>query len=178
MKRMIEKKINDTRSACHDVLVSMRRIIQAIDLHSRYLLRNYGLTGPQLVILQEMAKYKEISIGELAKSISLGQATVTGILTRLENRGLVVRRRSNSDKRRVFVRTTDDCQQLLASAPPPIQETFMDQFNNLLDWEQTLILSALQRLVSMIGASALNAEPILATEPLTNIPNQIEEPVK
>ncbi len=47
----------------------------------------------------------------------------------------------------------------------------MDQFNNLLDWEQTLILSALQRLVSMMDASALSAEPILATEPLTNTPN-------
>jgi DNA-binding MarR family transcriptional regulator len=124
-----------------------------------------------------MAKHKEISIGELAKAISLGQATVTGILTRLENRGLVVRRRSNSDKRRVFVRTTKDCEHLLKAAPPPIQETFIDQFNNLLDWEQTLILSALQRLVSMMNASTISAEPLLSTDPLITAPDQIEEPV-
>ena len=159
----------------HYVYVSMRRIIQAVDLHSRYLLRNYGLTGPQLFILQEMAKHKEISIGEVAKAISLGQATVTGILTRLENRGLVVRRRGNSDKRRVFVRITKDCEQLLKSAPPPIQETFMDQFNNLLDWEQTLILSALQRIVSMMDAKTLKASPILTTGPIDNTANQIKE---
>ena len=175
---MTEKRSNDTGSVCHNVLVSLRRIIQAIDLHSRYLFRHYGLTGPQLFILQEMAKHKEISIGELAKAISLGQATVTGILTRLENRNLVARRRSNSDKRRVFVRTTEACQQLLASAPPPIQEKFLEQFNNLLDWEQTLILTALQRLVSMMDASAISAEPILAAEPLPNADNQIAEPVK
>ena len=172
------EEIGDTRSVCHDVLVAMRRIIQAVDLHSRYLLRNYGLTGPQLVILQEMTKHREISIGELAKGISLGQATVTGILTRLENRGLVVRRRSNRDKRRVFVRTTKDCEQLLEAAPPPVQETFMEQFNNLKDWEQTLILSGLQRLVSMMNASALNAEPILSTDPLIDTPDRVEEPVR
>ena len=175
MEHTTENRIDDTRSVCLDVLLSLRRIIQAIDLHSRYLFRKYGLTGPQLVILQEMTKHKEISIGELAKAISLGQATVTGILTRLENRGLVVRRRGNTDKRRVFVRITKNCKLLLKSAPPPIQETFMEQFSNLVDWEQTSILSALQRIVSMMDAKTLKVSPILTTGPIDNTTNQIED---
>ena len=103
MKKAIEENSKDTGSVCYDVLVSMRRIIQAFDLHSRYLFRTYGLTGPQLVILQELSNSGEVSIGELAKTVSLGQATVTGIINRLEQRGLVMRRRSEKDKRRVLV---------------------------------------------------------------------------
>ena len=174
MKNIINVKINDTNRICHDVLVSIRRIIQTIDLHSRYLLRNYGLTSPQLVILQELTNHGEVSIGELAKAISLGQATVTGILTRLENQGLVTRRRCKKDKRRVLVKTTKACKRLLKSAPPPIQETFIEQFSSLLDWEQTMILSSLQRLVSMMDADRLKVAPILATGPIGNASNQVQ----
>jgi DNA-binding MarR family transcriptional regulator len=174
MKETIEKNIKDTRSVCHDVLVSMRRIIQAFDLHSRYLLRTYGLTAPQLVILQELSKNGEISIGKLAKTVSLGQATVSGIVNRLEQRGLVLRRRSEKDKRRVLVQTTKSCESIIEEELPPIQKTFMDQFGNLLDWEQHMIVSALQRIVSMVDASKIKAVPILTADPLANTDNRME----
>ena len=174
MNTLLEKKIDGTKGICQQVLVSIRQVIQAIDLHSRYLLRNYGLSGPQLVILQELSKRGEISIGELARAISLGQATVTGILTRLEMRGLVTRRRCSEDKRRVLIRVTDACDRLLQSAPPLIQENFMEQFSSLLDWEQTMILSSLQRLVSMMDANTLKAAPILTTNPISKTRNQIQ----
>ena len=44
MKNIINGKIYDTNRIFLDVLVSIRRIMQAIDLHSRYLFRNYGFT--------------------------------------------------------------------------------------------------------------------------------------
>ncbi|WP_218188142.1 hypothetical protein [Desulfosarcina cetonica] len=36
-----------------DVLIALRRLIRAIDLHSRYLSKHFGLTGPQLIILRD-----------------------------------------------------------------------------------------------------------------------------
>jgi DNA-binding MarR family transcriptional regulator len=173
MKKIINGKIHDTNHMFLDVLVSIRRIMQAIDLHSRYLFRNYGLTGPQLVILQELTNKGEISIGELAKAISLGQATVTGILTRLENQGLVTRRRSEEDKRRVLVTTTKKCVRLLKSAPPPIQVKFMERFNNLLDWEQAMILSSLQRLAALMDANSLETSSFLTANPVGNLLNPL-----
>ena len=74
-------------SARHrDVLVSLRRIIRAIDLHSRSLIQRFGLTGPQLIILEVLVDRGECSMTELSEAISLSMATVTGILSRLENR--------------------------------------------------------------------------------------------
>ncbi len=178
MKAVVEKKIDDARNICNEVLVSLRRIIQTVDLHSRYLFRHYGLTVPQLVVIQELSKRGEISIGELAKIVSLGQATVTGIINRLEQRELVIRRRSEKDKRRVLVQATKSCKAIIEAAPPPIQKTFVDQFNNLLDWEQNMIVSALQRIVSMMDASNIKAAPLLTTEPLPNTVNQLVKSLK
>ncbi len=156
-----KKNFNERRHVCDDVLIAIRRIIQSIDLHSRYLVKQFGLTGPQLIILQEVSRNNEISISELAKSISLGQATVTGILERLENRGLIIRRRSESDKRKVFIKSTEACEKLLAKAPPPMQEHFIAGFEKLQDWEQAMILSALQRLVMLMDAKTFDVAPIL-----------------
>jgi len=151
-----------------EVLISLRRIIQAIDQHSKSLNKKYGITGPQLVILQELSEHGEISVGELAKIVSLGQATVTGVLNRLEKRGFIIRQRSEIDKRRVFVRATEMCKKLLDEAPSPLQETFLNQFEKLQRWEQHMVLSSLQRMVAMMGAKSIDAAPILATGPVNN----------
>ena len=147
---------------CNEVLISIRRIIQSIDLHSRYLVRHFGLTVPQLIILQEVSNKKEMSVNEIAKAVSLGQPTVTGILERLENRGLITRRRSQSDKRKTYISVTVACNQLLKKAPPPMQEHFIDAFTSLHDWEQSMILSSLQRIVTLMDAKTIQVAPILA----------------
>ena len=134
----------------NDVLIALRKIIQAIDLNSKSLVKRVGLTGPQLVILQYISSAKKISAGEIAKNVSLSQGTVTGILDRMEARSLVTRQRSNQDKRRVMISITDSGKELLSTAPTVMQDFFIERFNKVETWEQSMILSALQRLVSMM----------------------------
>jgi DNA-binding MarR family transcriptional regulator len=157
-----------------EVLISLRRMIRAIDLHSRYLSKHFGLTGPQLIILRELAQAGEMSPGELAASVSLSQATVTGITDRLEKRRLITKKKSALDRRRVVIRPTDSCRKLLEQAPPPIQESFLNQFDQLKDWEQSMILSSLQRLVQMIDAKEIHAEPVLVSGPIDSLPEKAE----
>ena len=176
---MDPNKIENMKSICDDVLISLRKIIRSIDLHSRFLVKQVGLTGPQLIILREISKSGEISIGKIACAISLSQATVTGILDRLEKRGLVFRQRSETDRRQIILKITDAGETLLEKAPPIMQESFLESFNRLQDWEQAMILSTLQRLVSMMDAKAIKAAPILAIEPIgeqTNPPSANPSP--
>lgn len=148
----------------NEVLIALRQIIQAIDLYSRSLVKEHGITLPQLVILQALTKNSEMSVGELAKSISLGQATVTGILDRLEKRGLIVRRKGDYDKRKVLIAPTEECIKMIATTPSPLQQTFVSQFEKLQDWEKNMILAVLQRIVTMMDAKSIEAYPILTTE--------------
>ncbi len=154
------------RDVCDDVLISLRRIIQSIDQHSRFLMKQFHLTGPQLLVLQEIERSHEVSASQLARAVSISQATVTGILERLEKRGLVLRQRSDMDRRRVMVTATAAGVDLLAAAPPPMQESFTKQFTGLQEWEQHMILSSLQRIVTMMNAKMIDAAPILATGPI------------
>lgn len=143
------------------VLVSLRQIIRAIDLHSKKLERESGLTGPQLLIMQLIGTQGEVTSGVIAREVSLSQATVTSILDRLERKGMLKRERSAHDKRKVLVSLTEEGGEALEKAPTLMQESFIRAFNQLEDWEQSLILSSLQRVSDMMNATDLDAAPLL-----------------
>lgn len=145
------------------VLISLRRIIQAIDLHSRQLVRQHGITTPQLLVLKQINEGGSISVSKLAEEISLKQATVTDILNRLERKNLVCRERDNLDRRRVLLKETDAGRKLLEAAPSPLQETFLHKFDGQEPWKQTMILSSLQLLESLMVENKIPTAPILST---------------
>jgi len=159
----------------NEVMSALRRIIRAIDLHSRALVQRFGLTGPQLVVLKELLVDSPRPVNELARSVNLSQATVTGILDRLEKKGMIERVRSTVDRRKVLVSPTPTAEAALAGAPPLLQEHFTSSFVRLPDWQQSQILSSLQRIVALMEAGDVDAGPILTTGPLDVSPEKTEE---
>lgn len=144
-----------------ELFISIRKVIRAIDLHSKQLNKASGVTGPQLLIMLEIDHSTGITAGQIAKNINLSAATVTNILDRLESRKIIKRVRSTDDKRRVSLFLTDVGQQILIAAPQPLQEHFIQKFGALAEWEQSLLLSSMQRIASMMDASGLDAAPVL-----------------
>jgi DNA-binding MarR family transcriptional regulator len=154
------------------VMQALRRISRAIELHSHSLASRYGLTVPQLAVLKELGADGGRSIGELTRAVHLSQATVTGILDRLQRRGLIERRRGEADKRKVHVWLTDEGRRALDRSPPLLHENFLEAFGRLQDWQQTQILSALQRIVAMMEAETIQAAPMLTPGPMDRTPEQ------
>lgn len=144
-----------------DVLTALRRVIRATDLHSKHLSKTAGLTAPQLMVLQTLDRNGAQTIGDIARVISLGQATVTTIVTRLENRDYLIREKSSEDRRKVYVSLTKAGRKILSTAPTPLQEKFVVQYERLESWEKSMILASLQRVAQMMDAGDIDASPIL-----------------
>jgi DNA-binding MarR family transcriptional regulator len=149
-----------------EIVAALRRIIRAVDLHSKYLAQHYGLTGPQLVVLQYLDKRGPVTTNQLAEGVSLGQATLSNILERLSRKGLIERRRSREDKRQVINELSDSGRDAIKVAPPLLQERFAKSLRGLASWEQTLILSTLQRVAEMMHAEKIDASPVLVSGPV------------
>jgi len=154
-------------AAKEEVLIAIRRIIRATDIHSRKLTKTVGLTAPQLLVLQAIRDLGAVAISRLSTEVSLSQATVTTIIDRLERRGYVERRRSDRDKRVVHALLTPAGKEVVENAPTPLQEAFSVRFEQLQDWEQSQILAALQRVAYMMDAGDLDASPFLELGDLT-----------
>ena len=147
------------------IVASLRRIMRAVDLHSRHLREECGLTGPQLATLQELQRQGASSAVELARAVHLSTPTMAGILARLERDGLVSRHRSTVDRRSLSVEATPEAGRVLAGSPSLLQDTFREQLGALAEWERHQLLSSLQRIAGMMDAEALDAAPHLATGP-------------
>ncbi len=143
---------SDTDAVTQQVMVTLRQITRAIDLHSRALLHQFGLTSPQLATLQAICREQPITAGHLARTLHLGQPTVTGILDRLERRGLIARMRGERDRRSVMLTLTASGQDVLSGAPS-LLAGFGQQLGGLKPWERAQILSNLQRVADMLEQS-------------------------
>ena len=141
------------------VLIPLRQIIRATDMHSKKVMRRYGLTIPQLVILRAINDRSNITVRTISKHVSLSQATVTTVLNRLEQRGLVTRTRSADDRRMVYLALTDAARRIIEISPPLLHEDFVRRFEALDEWEQSSILSALQRVAKMMETEKLDIAP-------------------
>ncbi|WP_111977093.1 MarR family winged helix-turn-helix transcriptional regulator [Algibacillus agarilyticus] len=148
-------------NSIEQVLIALRRVIRATDLHSKHLAKTTGLTAPQILLLQTIKTKGDVTIGEIANEMSLSQATVTTIIDRLEKRGFVYRVRSQEDKRKVHACLTESALGVLKGAPIPLQDHFARQFSDLQEWEQTMIISSLQRIAKMMDAQHIDASPVL-----------------
>ena len=146
-------------------MVSLRRIIRATDLQSKRILKASGLTIPQVMVLRAIDALGDVTVKRISDAVSLSQATVTTILNRLQDKGLIERVRGQADKRVVNARLTAVGCDVLADAPPLLHEQFIDRFESLADWEKTQILSALQRVATMMDAEHIDAAPLLDIAP-------------
>jgi len=149
-----------------EVLMQVRKILRAVELHSSKLATRFNLTTPQLIVLKALAKHYAMKPSVLAKEVSLSSATVTGILQRLESKRLVLRRKDQEDGRSVLISISPEGKEMLGSMPPMLQENFVSRFAKLQDWEKTLILSSLQRVTSMMSAEDIEAAPVLISGPV------------
>ena len=152
---------NTNDEQCKNFLIALRKIIQAIDRHSTNLKKKFGLTGPQLILLQSISAHGKISVTQLSKNVSLSQATVTDITKRLEKRDYITRTRDIDDKRKTNIALTENGKAILNTVPPLLQEQFTERFSKLESWEQLMIESSFERVVSMMSAEDIDASPIL-----------------
>jgi len=149
----------------HDlkILQSLRRIIRAVDIHSRKLSLDYKITGPQLIALLSIAEKGPLTLAAIAKDIHLSPSTLVGVVDRLVEKGYVIRERSTKDRRQINISLTEEGSSFVNDAPSPLQQTLAEALNELSTSEQATISRSLQQVVELMEAKELDAAPILET---------------
>lgn len=142
-------------------LKALRRILRASDLGNRKVAASTGLTPSQLLVLREIGQRGETTPGALAAALQFSQATITSIVDRLEAEGYVTRQRSAQDKRQIMLQPSASGANMAEHAPDLLHTRFRDGFVSLEPWEQAMILSALERLSTLLGAETIDAAPLL-----------------
>lgn len=136
------------------VIIALRRITRAVDIHSDFLQRNFGLTGPQLTTLRVISRLQPVSAGELAKSANFNRGTLTGILDRLEANGFISRNRYAPDRRSVILKLTAAGKRILAEVPYLLRDRFLQELNQMTEQEQAAFLKTLEQTATFMEADS------------------------
>ncbi|WP_333829117.1 MarR family winged helix-turn-helix transcriptional regulator [Pararhodobacter sp.] len=134
------------------LLKQIRRLARALDVQSRRIDREVGLTLPQLVVLTALGEMGEVTSRALSARADISPPTVVGILDKLEAKGLIQRYRSRKDRRIVHALITERGHEALLTAPDPLGARISGGFRALSASERATVLAGLSRLGEMAAA--------------------------
>lgn len=142
-----------------DIIFSIRRIIHAQELYTKELNKKYQVSVAQLNCLLALYENGPLPPSQIARHIMVNSSTVTGIIDRLEQKGLVERFRNSKDRRVITIYLTEAGKHLAGNAPPPpIQQKIIDGLEKLSAHEIEMILRALNTLTNMLDVQDLEVE--------------------
>jgi len=110
-----------------------------------------AITLPQLWVLGYLAKQPECPMRELADFMKMGLSSVTGMVDRLVKQGLAGRRRTEKDRRIVFVDISQKGRKVLKEILEQRRITTLELFETLTAEERSIYLSILEKLVKKIS---------------------------
>jgi len=153
------------------ILLSLRRIIRSVDLHSKKLNSSHNITTPQLVCLHSVSECEPATASRISREVHLSPSTVIGVLDRLESKKLIQRERSTVDRRVVHIWLTELGRKKIGETPSPLQDRLAESLSTIAEAEQAAIAEALDRVVVFMEAQNLEAAPILETGSLKVSPD-------
>lgn len=152
-----------------DILIDIRRIVRSINLESKRVQKDFGISIPQLLCLGHIdrAVNKVATHGELMKLLSLNSSTVTGIINRLERKGLLKRLPKTGDKRLTYIGITSDGTAIVNQSPDILHNQLIAKIKALPLESQQQIKESLGIIVNAMDIGQLDASPMIAiNEPI------------
>jgi DNA-binding MarR family transcriptional regulator len=137
------------------VMDGLRKIVRGLRLSARAAERTAGISGAQLFVLQSLSEEAASSLNELAERTFTDQSSVSVVVRRLVEQGLVDRRPSANDGRRVELRLTSAGRKLARKCPEPTQAKLVAALRGLGAAELAALRAGIGALVDGLGKEIL-----------------------
>jgi DNA-binding MarR family transcriptional regulator len=142
----------ENESVIKEIVGSTRKLIRAVYLDSQKISKQFGLTGQQSLVLRLLLNGGSMSSADLSRLMYVTPSNITGIIDRLEKKGLVERMRKEEDRRVALITLTEAGKAMSATIPDPIERRLINQLTDL-DKEHVLAISrAMNEMLHLMDA--------------------------
>lgn len=128
----------------------LKQVADAVKQGMESQFREMNLTGPQGMLMGILVHYGEMKVSDLSEKLGLSNSTVSGIIDRLENQGLIARTRSTEDRRVVYVDVTPEFRRNAKDHFHGIERRFQELMSKASPEELDKILEGLSTLKKVI----------------------------
>jgi len=149
-----------------EILIKIRQIVRSINLESKKIQKEYGVSIPQILCLNYLRESNNYQApqGEIRKFLHLNASTASGIINRLEVKGLVARLPKSGDKRAVTIALTSKGDKLLQQIPALLHEQLSDKLQKLDTQTLEQTQKSLELLVNLLNIGEVEASPLITFE--------------
>jgi len=151
-----------TEAEVRIVLDGVRRIVQTLRESSRWAEKRVGMTGAQLFVLQKLDEAPAQSLNDLADRTHTHQSSVSTIVARLVERGLVTRTQSPRDRRTIELGLSHSGKRLVARAPGAAQDRLIHGIRQLSPARRRALASTLTTLARHMNSA--DGQPLMFFE--------------
>jgi DNA-binding MarR family transcriptional regulator len=140
------------------ILNSVRQIVQALRVSSRQAESQFGLSSAQLFVLQKLAEAdRPVSLSDLAAKTLTHISSVSVVVSRLGDQGLISKQPAPDDARRSEIKVTAKGLKILRERPHTAQEELIAAVGRLQDDEQSQLARLLEKLVDEAKFSSVGS---------------------
>lgn len=143
----------NTSTATRDVLDAVRRIVQTLHESSRCAEHHLGVSGAQLFVLQRLSESPASSLNELAERTHTHQSSVSVVVGKLVERGLVRRAKADGDGRRLQLSLTPAGRRLSDRAPHAAQDRLIAAVQKLSVPRRAVLADVLTELAQAVSGT-------------------------
>jgi DNA-binding MarR family transcriptional regulator len=150
----------------NEILLKIRKIVRSINLESKKVQKEYGVSIPQILCLEYLNRSNnyQATQKELRDYLSLNSSTVSGIINRLEKRGYIARLPKRADKRTTHIVMTSKGSDLLKKTPLLLHEKLSNKLEKVPNDHTTDINEALDLIIDYLGIDDVDASPVITVE--------------
>ncbi|ASB50163.1 MarR family winged helix-turn-helix transcriptional regulator [Alkalitalea saponilacus] len=134
------------------ILIKIRRIVRSINLESKKVQKDFGVSIPQILCLEFLKNSPNYQATQRAirEHLNLNSSTVTGIIGRLEKNGLLARLPKSGDKRVTHITLTSSGDELLQKTPDLLQQRLSSKLKRLSPEELQRMSDSLETLIELL----------------------------
>jgi len=149
-----------------EILINIRKILRSINLESKRIQKEYGISIPQYLCLNFLQSQEEFNatLTEIKTHLNLNASTVTGIISRLENRGYIAKLPNQEDKRSSKIYLTALGEKTVKSVPDLLHEKLTRKLKGLSNEELFQVKKSLDILVNLMEVNSIDASPLVISD--------------
>jgi len=147
------------------VMDAIRRLVRFLRLASRAAEAHTGVSGAQLFVVQSLAEGPVSSMADLAARTLTDPSSVSTVVARLVDRGLVARHPSREDRRRVEIALTAKGRAVVERAPELAQHRILAAIAKMPAARRRSLARTFEELVREIGAETIEPKMFFEDEP-------------
>lgn len=137
-----------TQGFSRSLPMMLYRALDAVMPRFRRIFNEFGLTEQQWRVLRVLWEHEQIAFSALAEQTLIPPPSLVGVIDRLERQALVARRRSETDRRNVFVASTGAGKALHQRVRPRVDAAYAELRSSISEAEWQQLLLSLERIAA------------------------------